>query len=59
MSTVKRDVNSNEPEIAFSLSYHDSNLFERSKLWERLNRYREACQALNSKISGNHNDIGR
>ena len=51
MYEVIEVINSKEPKNSFSLHYHDWSLLERSRLWNRLNRYFEACQDMDSKKS--------
>ncbi|MCX4376485.1 MAG: hypothetical protein OSJ61_09950 [Lachnospiraceae bacterium] len=45
MYTIKQVVNSLELTISFSLPFHDWCLLQESVLWERLDKYLEACQS--------------
>ncbi len=45
MYTIKRAINSSESTISFSLPFHDWCLLQESDLWERLDKYLEACQS--------------
>lgn len=45
MYTIKKAINSSESTISFSLPFHDWWLLQESELWERLDKYLEACQS--------------
>jgi hypothetical protein len=47
MYTIKKAINSSESTISFSLPFHDWCLLQESDLWERLDKYLEACQSTN------------
>ena len=49
MYTVIKVVNSMEPTISFSLPYRDWCLLQESALWERLDKYLEACQSTDTQ----------
>lgn len=50
MYEVTEIINSEERTISFSLPCHDWCLLERSKLWENLDKYLEACQNTNIQM---------
>lgn len=49
MYTVKNQINLTEPTISFSLPYPDWCLLQESPLWERLDKYLEACQSTDTQ----------
>lgn len=49
MFTVSKFVNSSEPTISFSLPYPDWCLLQESPLWNRLDKYLEACQSTDTQ----------
>lgn len=50
-TTEKVIVSPEELTISFSLPCHDWNLLEQSKLWEKLDKYLEACQSTSNLMS--------